>query len=48
MIKNKDFADVTLVTDDEKNFKAHRIILSAYSSVLKNILQFDPQSKQVI
>ena len=48
LIKTKDFADVTLVTDDEKCLKAHRIILSAYSSVLKNILQFDPQSKQVI
>ena len=48
LIKTKDFADVTLVTDDEKCLKAHRIILSAYSSVLKNILQIDPQSKQVI
>ena len=48
LIKNKDFADVTLVTDDEKILKAHRIILSAYSSVLKNILQINPQSKQVI
>ena len=49
MIKTKDFADVTLVTDDEKCLKAHRIILSACSSVLKNILQIDPHNnKQVI
>ena len=31
------FADVTLVTDDKKQIKAHRNILSACSSVFKEI-----------
>ena len=35
------FADVTLVTDDKKQIKAHRNILSACSPVFKNILQLD-------
>ena len=49
MLKTKDFVDVTLVTDDEKCIKAHRIKLSACSSVLKNILQIDTHnSKQLI
>ena len=39
-IKSEDsFADVTLVTDDKKQIKAHRNILSAFSSVFKDILQ---------
>ena len=39
-IKSEDsFADVTLVTDDKKRIKAHRNILSAFSSVFKDILQ---------
>ena len=33
------FTDVTLVTDDKKQIKAHRNILSACSSVFKEILQ---------
>ena len=32
------FADVTLVTDDKKHIKAHKNILSACSSVFKEIL----------
>ena len=35
------FADVTLVTDDKKQIKAHRNILSACSSVFKEILQIN-------
>ena len=34
---DESFADVTLVTDDKKHIKAHRIILSAWSSVFKEI-----------
>ena len=41
MILFSDFADVTLVTDDKKQIRAHRNILSACSPVLKNILQSD-------
>ena len=35
------FADVTLVTDDKKQIKAHRNILSACSSVFKEILHIN-------
>ena len=35
------FADVTLVTDDKKQMKAHRNILSACSSVFKEILHIN-------
>merc|ERR1719418_391740 len=36
-----EFADVTLVTDDKQQIRAHRNILSACSPVFKNILQID-------
>ena len=32
------FYDVTLVSDDQKPFYAHRSVLSTFSPVLKNIL----------
>ena len=44
MMTSEEFADVTLVTDDKKQFKAHRNILSACSPVFKNILQIDKNS----
>ena len=44
MMTSKDFADVTLVTEDKKHLRAHRYILSACSSVFKNILEIDPHN----
>ena len=44
MMTSEEFADVTLVTDDKKQFRAHRNILSACSPVFKNILQIDKNS----
>ena len=44
MMINDNFADVTLVTNDRKKIKAHRNILSACSSVFKDILEIDPQN----
>ena len=41
MMTSSEFADVTLVTDDKKQIRAHRNILSAASPVFKNILQID-------
>ena len=35
---DKKYADVTLVSDDQKQFKAHKMVLSACSSVLKAII----------
>ena len=41
MSSDDSFSDVTLVTDDKKQIKAHRNILSACSSVFKEILQIN-------
>ena len=41
---SSEFADVTLVTDDKQQIRAHRNILSACSPVFKNILQIDSNS----
>ena len=38
LMKSDDFADITLVTEDKKHKKAHKNILSACSSVFKDIL----------
>ena len=41
MMTSSEFADVTLVTDDKQQIRAHRNILSACSPVFKSILQID-------
>ena len=41
MMISGQFADVTLVTDDKQQIKAHRNILSACSPVFKSIFQLD-------
>ena len=43
-----DFADVTLVSDDLQQIKAHKVILSASSSKLKKMLQQNPQQHPII
>ena len=48
MFKEKSFSDVTLVSDDQIPFPAHRYILSAFSPVLKNILLNNPHSHPLI
>merc|ERR1712214_126635 len=48
MSSDDSFADVTLVTDDKKQIKAHRNILSACSSVFKEILQINTNNNHPI
>ena len=49
MMLSSEFADVTLVTDDKQQIRAHRNILSAASPVFKSILQIDSKNaNQVI
>jgi len=48
MKKSDELTDVTLVCDDKKQFKAHKIVLSACSSVFKSIINNLPQSSSVI
>ena len=42
------YRDVTLVSDDQKPFQAHRYVLSTFSPVLKNILLNNPHSHPLI
>ena len=44
MMTSGEFADVTLVTDDKQQIRAHRNILSGCSPVFKSILQIDSNS----
>ena len=37
--KEKDFFDVTLVSDDEEHIQAHKVVLSASSEFFKRILR---------
>ena len=48
VIKDQCFCDVILVSGDKKPFQAHRYVLSAFSPVLKNILQSNPHSHPLI
>ena len=43
-----EFVDVTLVAEDGKQVKAHKVVLSACSSVLKNILVTNPHQHPLI
>ena len=48
IISNDSFSDVTLVTDDKKQLKAHRNILSSCSSVFKEIFQIGATSNHQV
>ena len=48
MMKSNELTDVTLVCDDKRQFKAHKIVLSACSSVFKSIINDLPQTSSVI
>ena len=48
MMESREFADVTLVTDDKQQIRAHRNILSACSPVFKNILHLDSNNNNPI
>ena len=48
MMKSDELTDVTLVCDDQKQFKAHKIVLSACSTVFKNIIDTSPQTSSII
>ena len=48
MATSNEFADVTLVSDDKKQFKAHKIVLSANSPAFKGIISDNPLSNSYI
>ena len=47
-LSNESFTDVTLVTDDLEQFKAHTIILSARSLFFKQLFIKNPQPNPLI
>ena len=48
MMKSNELEVVTLVCDDKKQFKAHKIVLSACSSVFRRIIKDLPKNVSVI
>ena len=48
LMKNGDFADVTLVCEDKKHIRAHKNILSAFSPVFKDIVKLENSVKPII
>ena len=48
MMLSKELTDVTLICDDKKQLKAHKIILSACSPVFKSIIECLPQNNSGI
>ena len=48
LLTDEDFVDVTLASDDGKQLKAHKVILSACSPFLKNILLQNPHPHPLI
>ena len=43
-----DFYDVTLVSDDQKQFSAHKVVLSSCSDYFKNILKSNKHSNPLL
>ena len=48
LYQNGQYADVTLVSDDQTQFKAHKIVLSACSPVFKKIIDNNPSQHPLI
>merc|ERR1712183_265891 len=48
LFNEQSFADVTLVSDDQQEYKAHKVVLSACSPVLGNILLNNQHSHPLI
>ena len=48
MMSSNELTDVTLVSEDKKKFKAHKVVLSASSSVFKSIISDNILSSPII
>ena len=46
--KSQLFTDVTLVSDDKKQIKAHKFVLTACSTVFQNIIESLPENSSII
>ena len=45
---NKDLCDITLVSEDGQKLEAHKVVLSASSPVLKDLIQFNKDAQPLI
>ena len=48
LLESNELTDVTLVSEDSKQFKAHKVVLCASSQVFKNILCYGSFSNPII
>merc|ERR1712096_16840 len=48
LLNEEEYLDVTLASDGDKQIKAHKIILSAFSPVFKNLLRKNPHPHPLI
>ena len=48
MFTSDDFSDVTIITEDQKRFRAHKNILAASSPVLKELLKGQHEANQIL
>ena len=48
LVDEEDFMDVTLVCEDDKQLRAHKVILSACSKFFKNILMRNPHQNPLL
>ena len=48
LLSEKDFLNVTLVSEDDQKRKAHKVVISACSPVLKNILLRNPHQHPLV
>ena len=48
LLSSNSFTDLTLICDDKKKISAHKIILSAFSPVFKDIFETDQNQKSII
>ena len=44
LMETQKYSDITLVSDDQHQFKVHRFIISSCSTVLQNILDNNPEN----
>eukprot|EP00092_Neocalanus_flemingeri_P001812 GFUD01001932.1.p1 GENE.GFUD01001932.1~~GFUD01001932.1.p1 ORF type:complete len:254 (-),score=53.80 GFUD01001932.1:5-766(-) len=48
LLVQQEFVDVTLISEDDKEIKCHKVVLSACSPILKNILLRNPHQHPLI
>ena len=45
---SSDFSDVTIVSEDQEQYRGHRNIISAFSPILKKLFKLDSQNPSLL